>query len=112
MVRPADGVDLGLWPVPTRVLLCPVDTHIQKIGRNLGFTREKTATWRAACEITAALSLYCPEDPVRYDFALCHLGMVRPCREKRLPRVCDPCEMKPVCRHWRGSRLLGPVVRA
>lgn len=112
MVRPSDGVDLGLWPVSPSVLLCPVDTHIGKIGRNLGFTREKTATWRAAEEITAHLALYCPDDPVRYDFALCHLGMVQRCREKSVDAICGTCPLEgaALCRH-RHPRLLRPVVR-
>lgn len=112
MVRPADGVDLGLWRVSPEVLLCPVDTHIEKIGRNLGFTGERTASWRAAVEITAHLRRYDPRDPVRFDFALCHLGMVQRCRERRDVVVCEGCKMKPVCRHWRRApRLLRPVVR-
>ena len=43
MVRPDDGVDLGLWRfVPTRDLLIPLDTHIFRFGRHLGFTSRKT----------------------------------------------------------------------
>jgi uncharacterized protein (TIGR02757 family) len=112
MVRRADGVDLGLWPISPEVLLCPVDTHIEKIGRNLGFTAERAASWRAAEEITAHLRQYDPSDPVRFDFALCHLGMVQRCRERRDAAVCEGCKMKPVCRHWRRApRLLRSVVR-
>lgn len=112
MVRPRDGVDLGLWPVSPAVLLCPVDTHIEKIGRNLGFTLEKTATWRAAEEITAHLALYGPDDPVRYDFALCHLGMVQRCREESVDAICGTCPLRGLCRHRVNTpRLLRPVVR-
>ncbi len=100
MVRPADGVDLGLWTLSPEHLLIPVDVHIERIGRNLGFTREKTATWKAAREITAGLRRYAPRDPAGYDFALCHLGMQTRCRERRDP-VCESCAMRPVCRHWR-----------
>jgi len=32
-----------------------------------------------ACEITAALRKLSPEDPVRYDFSICHLGISEGC---------------------------------
>jgi uncharacterized protein (TIGR02757 family) len=100
MCRPADGVDLGLWNVPPARLLVPVDTHIHKIARNLGFTRRRTVSWRAAEEITAALRAFDPADPVKYDFSLCHLGMVQQCPSRRDPRRCDGCGIQSVCMHW------------
>jgi uncharacterized protein (TIGR02757 family) len=100
MVRPADGVDLGLWDVPTRALLVPVDVHIHKLGQNLGFTRRKTTSWKTTEEITSALRRFDAEDPVKYDFALCHLGMLRRCPSRRDPARCDGCGVKAVCRHW------------
>lgn len=102
MIRPADGVDLGLWPLPTRILVCPVDTHIHKLARNLGFTKRADTSFRTAREITAALALFDPEDPVKYDFALCHLGMAQRCPSRRDPLRCQGCGVLPVCRHWTG----------
>jgi endonuclease III len=102
MIRPADGVDLGLWPLPTRILVCPVDTHIHKLARNLGFTKRTDTSFRTALEITAALALFDPEDPVKYDFALCHLGMAQRCPSRRDPLRCQGCGVLPVCRHWTG----------
>ena len=89
MVRPADGIDLGLWDVPPSALLVPVDVHIHKLGRNLGFTRRKTTSWKTTEEITNALRQFDPADPVKYDFALCHLGMLRRCPSRR-----DPCGVR------------------
>ncbi|WP_437578043.1 TIGR02757 family protein [Sorangium sp. So ce887] len=102
MIRPADGVDLGLWPVPPSALLIPVDTHIQKLGYNIGLTDRRGATWRTAEEITASLRAFDPADPVKYDFALCHLGMLQQCPSRRDPVRCQGCGVKPVCRHWDG----------
>ena len=79
----------------------PVDTHIHKLGRNLGFTRRKGATWKAAEDITAALRRFDPEDPVKYDFALCHLGMLQRCPSRRDPVRCEGCGIIEVCRHWQ-----------
>lgn len=103
MVRPADGVDLGLWDVPTSVLLVPVDVHIHKLGRNLGFTRRKTTSWKTTEEITDALRRFDAADPVKYDFALCHLGMLRRCPSRRDAVRCQGCGVQPVCLHWQGA---------
>ncbi len=100
MVRPADGVDLGLWPIPPEELLMPVDTHVHKLGRNLGLTRRADVSWKTAEEITAALRRYDPADPVKYDFSLCHLGMLQRCPSRRDPVRCEGCGVQRVCRHW------------
>jgi uncharacterized protein (TIGR02757 family) len=102
MVRPADGVDLGVWPLPASMLLVPVDTHIHKLSRNLGFTRRKDVSWKTAEEITKALRKLDPADPVKYDFSLCHLGMLQRCPSRRDPVRCEGCGVQPVCRHWAG----------
>jgi uncharacterized protein (TIGR02757 family) len=100
MVRPADGIDLGLWRVSPRLLLCPVDTHIHKLAKNLGLTKRKDVSWETAEEITHALSRIDPDDPVKHDFSLCHLGMLQRCPSKRDAKKCAGCGVKPVCRHW------------
>jgi len=100
MVRPADGVDLGLWPIEPSELLIPVDTHIHRIGRNLGLTNRRTATWATAEEITAALRQFDPDDPVKYDFALCHLGISRECPSRPDPVKCERCILQDVCGVW------------
>jgi uncharacterized protein (TIGR02757 family) len=100
MVRPADGVDLGLWPIAPSQLVIPVDTHIHRISRNLGFTDRRTATWATAEEITAALREFDPDDPVKYDFALCHLGVSRECPSRPDPAKCQRCVLQSVCRVW------------
>ena len=79
MVR-RDGVDPGGWAaVPTRQLIVPLDTHTIRVGQCLRLTRHRTPGWNMAVEITAALRALDPEDPVRYDFALCHLSMMGAC---------------------------------
>lgn len=104
MVRPADGVDLGLWDVDTSRLLVPVDVHIHRLARNLGFTRRPNLSWKTTEEITAALARMDARDPVAYDFSLCHMGMLQRCPSRRDPARCEGCGVKPVCRHWYGRR--------
>jgi len=77
MVRRDDGIDLGVWKdVPPSILLMPVDTHVAQIARHYGLTGRNAADWKMAEEITEALRKFDPEDPVRFDFSLCHAGMV------------------------------------
>jgi uncharacterized protein (TIGR02757 family) len=104
MVRPADGVDLGLWDVDPSRLLVPVDVHIHRLARNLGFTRRRDLSWRTTEEITAALARFDPRDPVSYDFSLCHMGMLQRCPSRRDSVRCEGCGVKPVCIHWAASR--------
>ncbi len=103
MVRPADGVDLGIWSIAPSELVIPVDTHIHRISRNLGLTKRRTASWAAAEEITAALRKFDPEDPVKYDFALCHFGVSRECPSRQDPVKCERCVLQDVCSVWKKS---------
>lgn len=69
-------MDLGLWRSVSRSqLLIPVDTHVLNQARRLNLTKRKTADWKTAVEITNKLRLLDPEDPTRFDFALCHIGI-------------------------------------
>lgn len=101
MVRPDDGIDLGLWAMPPSILLMPVDTHVHRIGQNLGLTRRKAATWATAEEITNALRQFDPDDPVKYDFALCHLGVSRECPSRQDLDKCARCLLHDVCVVWQ-----------
>ncbi|MCU0609006.1 MAG: TIGR02757 family protein [Chitinispirillaceae bacterium] len=77
MIRPADGIDLGIWKqVSASKLLIPLDTHVARISRSLGLTGRSTVNWQMAEEITAKLRVFDPLDPVRYDFSLCRTGMI------------------------------------
>jgi len=100
MVRPADGIDLGLWAVPAQRLLVPVDVHIHKLARNLGLTRRRDLSWKTSVEITRALARFDAADPTRYDFSLCHMGMVQRCPSRPDEKRCEGCGVRPVCVHW------------
>ncbi len=49
-------------------------------------------------EVTASLAAFDPEDPVRYDFALCRLGILEICPSRRDPQVCSRCPIFTWCR--------------
>ena len=62
-----------------RQLVVPLDTHTIRVGQCLRLTRRASPGWKMAADITAALRAIDPDDPVRYDFALCHLSMMGAC---------------------------------
>ena len=104
MVR-ADRVDLGLWHgVPASRLIVPLDVHVVRLGRCLGLTRYRSPGWRMAAEITRSLRRFDPADPVRYDFALCHVGMRDECGFGR-PHGDERCPLRGFCRP--GGRVSG-----
>lgn len=72
MVRRDGIVDLGIWTsaIKPHQLLIPLDTHVYQLSKELGLTKQKTASMRAACEITEALAVVFPGDPCLGDFAL------------------------------------------
>ena len=78
MVRRGDAIDFGIWTaVSPAKLIVPLDTHVARIARQIGLTRIKQANWRMAKEVTGRLRVFDPEDPVKYDFALCRLGILK-----------------------------------
>ncbi|MBM4388489.1 MAG: TIGR02757 family protein [Deltaproteobacteria bacterium] len=77
MVR-KDEIDFGHWSeFGCENLVIPVDTHIARISRHLGLTSRKDASWKTAREITGNLKFFDGKDPVRYDFALSHIGILK-----------------------------------
>ena len=93
-----DAVDLGLWrSVRPSQLVVPLDTHIIRVGRCLGMTSRMSPGWRMALDITRTLRQLNPEDPVRYDFAMCHLGMMGACGFGTT-RTNGQCPLHAVCR--------------
>jgi uncharacterized protein (TIGR02757 family) len=75
MVR-KDTLDLGLWnEIPKSKLIIPVDTHIARICKELKLTTLNNISWKMAEEITDNLKHFDENDPVKYDFAICHIGM-------------------------------------
>lgn len=104
VVRPDDGVDLGLWRcLSSRDLLVPVDTHVARVARALGLTGRTTPDGAFCREVTAALRRFDSEDPVRYDFALAHLGILKACPSHRDASLCAACGLRPHCRHGNAA---------
>ncbi|HUP62841.1 MAG TPA: TIGR02757 family protein [Thermoanaerobaculia bacterium] len=91
--------DVGLWTfVDPAKLVMPLDTHIHRIATFLGLNDRATADWKAARAITDRLARFDAADPVRYDFALCRLGILDLCSRKRRRENCDVCLLRDACR--------------
>jgi len=97
MVR-RDALDLGLWTrvAPAR-LIVPLDTHVIRVGRCLRLTRYTSPGWPMARDVTRMLRRLDPVDPVKYDFSICHLGMMNACGFSR-PQADGQCPLRGVCR--------------
>ena len=98
MVRKNDGVDVGIWnEIPASKLIIPLDTHISKISRNLGLTSRNSNDLKTALEITEKLRECCLEDPIKYDFAICHLGIGGKCTYGKDTELCKKCLLAELC---------------
>jgi uncharacterized protein (TIGR02757 family) len=97
MVR-RDALDLGVWRrVSPARLIVPLDTHVIRVGRCLRLTAYTSPGWRMARDITASLRRLDPDDPVKYDYSLCHLGMMNACGFNRA-QADSQCPLRGVCR--------------
>jgi len=98
MVRTADEIDFGLWPeVSPSQLVIPLDTHIARLSHYLGLTRRRTSDWRTAEEITQTLRTLDPDDPLKYDFSLTRLGILKGCVVSRRRTKCEECPLVEIC---------------
>jgi len=96
MVR-KDDVDVGLWKsIDKAKLVVPVDVHIGRLCRILGFYNHKTISLASAVEITESFAQIEPADPVKFDFALSRIGITEGCNGK-YRAVCEGCELSDFC---------------
>jgi len=69
-------VDLGIWNfMKPKNLLIPLDVHVAKISRSMGLLTRKSNDLKAVIELTDKLREFCPDDPVKYDFAMFAFGV-------------------------------------
>jgi len=103
-----DALDLGVWTrVPPSKLVVPLDTHVIRVGRCLQLTRLQSPGWKMAADITASLARIDRDDPTRYDFSLCHLGMMNACGFSRA-QADSQCPLRGACRPRVRTRRRSP----
>lgn len=75
MVRKSK-VDIGLWKsIDKKDLLIPLDVHVGRMSRKMGLLERKSNDFKAVEELMVPLRKFCPEDPVKYDFAMFAFGI-------------------------------------
>ena len=98
MIRHGDGLDFGLWNFASpSQLVIPLDTHVARICRLIGLAKRKSPGWSMAVEITENLKRLDPHDPVKYDFAICRLGILDKCPRNPAAEKCVECEIRKLC---------------
>lgn len=97
MVR-NDDVDTGLWKsIDKAKLIVPIDVHMGRLCRILGFHNQKAVSLTTAIQITECFAEIEPADPIKYDFALSRIGIVENCNGQ-YRKACRQCELFPFCR--------------
>lgn len=75
MVRKSP-VDLGIWHfIKPKDLLIPLDVHVARVSRSKGLLTRKSNDFKAVIELMSKLREFCPDDPVKYDFAMFAFGV-------------------------------------
>lgn len=97
MVR-RDEPDPGGWTIlAPSALIVPLDVHVTRVSQCLGLTPYRSPGWRMAASITNSLRDLDADDPIRYDFAICHLGMAGACGFERREKD-SGCPLRGLCR--------------
>lgn len=75
MVRKSP-VDIGIWKfMKPSELYIPLDVHVGNVSRQMGLLTRKANDFKSVIELTDNLKKFCPEDPIKYDFALFSYGV-------------------------------------
>lgn len=69
-------VDFGIWTfIKPKDLLIPLDLHVARVSRQMGLLTRKSNDFKAVLELMKPLREFCPDDPVKYDFAMFAFGV-------------------------------------
>ncbi|MDT8304045.1 MAG: TIGR02757 family protein [Sedimentisphaerales bacterium] len=92
-----DDVDTGQWKsIDKAKLIVPIDVHMGRLCKILGFYNRKVVSLSTAVKITECFAEIEPADPVKYDFALSRIGIVENCNGRHR-KACKDCELIPLC---------------
>ena len=69
-------VDVGIWEfMNPSELYIPLDVHVGRISRQMGLLTRNANDFKAVVELTKNLRKLCPQDPIKYDFAMFGYGV-------------------------------------
>ena len=70
------SVDKGIWSfMMPKDLYIPLDVHVARQSREMGLLTRKSNDYQAVRELTFKLKEFCPQDPIKYDFAMFAFGV-------------------------------------
>lgn len=91
--------DFGIYEsISPKKLLFPLDTHILKISRLIGFYEKSSSSYIVAKKITDEFRNIHPEDPLIFDFPLSRLGILKKCKNTYIKNLCDTCTLRNSCK--------------
>ena len=90
-------VDFGIWAIDPSQLIIPLDTHVHRISKLIGLTTRNDASWKTAIDVTESLKQIDPTDPIKYDFAIAHVGISQGCQGQWAQEICGECPIKTAC---------------
>ncbi|EMO14465.1 TIGR02757 family protein [Leptospira santarosai str. CBC523] len=98
--------DFGIYStISPSELQFPLDIHIQRIASVLQIGSRQTPDWKKAEEITDFFREIFPDDPVRGDFALSRLGILKKCKSAYDVELCETCRINTICKVYENKSL-------
>ncbi|MDI7183460.1 TIGR02757 family protein [Leptospira santarosai] len=98
--------DFGIYStISPSELQFPLDIHIQRIASILRIGSRQTPDWKKAEEITDFFREIFPDDPVRGDFALSRLGILKKCKSAYDVELCEICRINTICKVYENKSL-------
>ncbi|HRT98180.1 MAG TPA: TIGR02757 family protein [Ignavibacteriales bacterium] len=68
-----DDIDFGIFDfIKPCQLVYPMDVHLINIAKHFNILKFNTPTWKVAKEFTKAIAKFDKDDPLKYDYSLCH----------------------------------------
>ncbi|EMF81684.1 TIGR02757 family protein [Leptospira weilii serovar Topaz str. LT2116] len=98
--------DFGIYTtISPSELQFPLDIHIQRIASVLQIGSRQTPDWKKAEEITNFFREIFPDDPVKGDFALSRLGILKKCKSMYDKELCETCRINTICKVYENKFL-------
>lgn len=72
------GIDFGVWNrIKASDLKIPMDIHVFRTAKKLGLLHRNQMDWQAVVELTETLKIFDRDDPVKYDYSLFGMGIMK-----------------------------------
>lgn len=82
---------------PLESLVFPLDTHIQKMMKVLGYKVQSYPNRKKIIQFTDTLTNILGEPAINYDFALSRIGILEKCQANYIKTICNQCLLQDIC---------------